>query len=184
MYMCGGGSIGIRSFNTTSVNFRTKHVQVTKNKDAWTWEQIEEQGRTWRTEDVGRNKTIQSDEVRIWGWHPRSETKTTDSVTKSLGGVEFVGASSSDANGKDCSLAPARGWPEPTSIRPSAGRSAATSPDLGWLPQTRREGEKSSANYPLCGAGVFFRDKQEWESAQWTPSSGVREKGSALERTA
>jgi hypothetical protein len=187
MYMCAGGSIRIRSYNLTSVNYGTKHVQFhTWKEDAWTWKKIEEHGSTSRTEDVGRNKTNRSEQVQIWGWRPRSEKKTKDAVTKNLGGSGFVGASSSVANEIVCSrtrLRLPRGRPEPAPIRPSTGRFATASPDLGLLPQTRREGEKWSANFPRCGAGVVFREKQGRESEQWTPSSGVREKGSASERS-
>jgi hypothetical protein len=99
-----------------------------------------------------------------------------------------VGASSSDANGIDCSrtrrapLDPARRRPPPARNRPSAGRSAAASPDFAPLRQMHREGAKWAGNFPRCGTGDGFRDKQERGSEQCTPSSGVREKGSVSER--
>jgi hypothetical protein len=84
-------------------------------------------------------------------------------VAKNLGGSRFVAASSSVANGIVCSrtrLRLPRSRPGPAPIPPSAGRSAAALRERGLLPQTRREGEKWSANILGCGAGGVFREKQ------------------------
>jgi hypothetical protein len=43
MYMCGGGTIRIQSYNLTPVIYGTKHVQFESWKEgAWSWENIED----------------------------------------------------------------------------------------------------------------------------------------------
>jgi hypothetical protein len=161
--MCAGGSFWIRSFTITSVNYGTKHVQFEKKEDTWTWEQIEEHGRTTRTEDVGRTKTNRREQVWIWGWRPRSERKTMVAVTKNFGGVGFVGASSSDANGIACSqtrLGPARGRVEQAPIRPSTGRSAAASSDLTLFHirfETERSGPRTFLSVARASSSAISR---------------------------
>jgi hypothetical protein len=152
----------------TSVNYGTKHIQFQKIKeDWWTWEQIEDHGRAWRMEDLGCNKTNRSEQVRIWGCRPRSEWKRTNAATKSLCGVGFVGASSSDANGIECSrtrrapLGPARRRSPPAQNRPSAGNPPPCRPISPHFDR-RVKRERSGPGTFLGVAG--FRDKQERES--------------------
>jgi hypothetical protein len=71
-----------------------------------------------------------------------------------------VADSASEANGVHCS-ATGRGprrrrrrRPPPAPNRPCAGRSAAASPDVARVPESRREEEKWTGNFPRSGAGA------------------------------
>jgi hypothetical protein len=152
------------------VIYETKAVQFDSSKEGTlSRNNIQDHGRTSRTEDLARNTTNRSVDVRIRGRRRWSETETKEAVAMNLGGSEFEASSSSLANRSACSRPPLRllhTRPGPARTPPSDGRSAAASLEKIALPQTRREGEKSSEKFLVCGAGGFFREKQARGNAQ------------------